>query len=489
MPADPVDVVVVGSGPNGLAAAVTLARSGLSVRVLEAQPSIGGGARTVEGLVPGVVHDLCSAVHPLALASPFFRRFDLGARGVDLVAPEVSYAQPLLGGSAGLAYRSLERTVVGLGPDGVAWRRLFEPLVEHADAVVEAVLGDHRRLPRDLVSAVRFGLRTLEQGLGVTWDRRFTGPQAPALLTGVASHAITPLPSLAAAGTALLLGTLAHAPGWSVPVGGTQAITDALVADLQAHGGVVETGREVRRFEDLGRARAYVFDTTPGTVEQVMGERLPARVRRGLRRYRHGNAAAKVDLVLSGPVPWTDRAIGEAGTVHVGGSREQLVRTEHEVAHGRHPDEPVILLSDPTVADPSRLGPDGIRPVWTYTHVPAGSPRDMTEAVLDQLERHAPGVRDLVVAARGIPAAEMSEHNANYVGGDISAGAITLPRMLVGPMASPDPYRVGPAGVYLCSAAVPPGPGVHGMGGWHAARRVLADRFGVLTPPDLAPDA
>lgn len=482
-----VDVVVVGSGPNGLAAAVTLARSGLSVHVLEAQPTAGGGARTVPGIVEGVVHDHCSAVHPMALASPFFRRFDLAGRGVELLTPEVSYAQPLADGAAAVAYRSLERTVEHLGVDGAAWRDLMAPLVDRADGVVGLVLGDHRAVPRDLVAAVGFGLRVLEQGLGATWGRRFREERAPALLTGVAAHAITPLPSLPAAGTALLLGALGHATGWCIPRGGTAGITDAMLADLVAHGGTVTTGHPVRSAADLPPARAHVFDTTPATVAHVLGDRMPARTARGFRRFRHGNGAAKVDFVLSGPVPWTHPEVGRAGTVHLGGSRSEMVRAERAVAQGRHSEHPMVLLSDPAVVDPGRVGPGGIRPLWTYAHVPGGSERDMTAAVTAEIERFAPGFRDVVVAARAVPAARMALDNANYVGGDIAGGAITLRRMLVGPGWQRDPYATGVEGAYLCSSSAPPGPGVHGMGGWHVARRVLRDRFGISGPPDLRP--
>ncbi|MCL3861517.1 NAD(P)/FAD-dependent oxidoreductase [Actinotalea sp. K2] len=482
------DVVVVGSGPNGLSAAVTLARSGLSVVVLEGQPTSGGGARTVDlGMDPSVRHDLCSAVHPMALASPFYRRFDLRARGVELCTPEISYAQPLADGDAGVAYQDLGRTAAALGPDGDAWTGLMGPLVEHADAVVALIMGDHRQVPREVRTAVRFGLRTLEQGLSATWGRRFSGQRAPALLTGVAAHATTPLPSLAAAGTALLLGSLAHTTGWSVPRGGTQRITDALVADLVAHGGEIVVDRPVASRADLPVARAYLFDTAPGLVAQVMGDRMPTRNERGFRRYRHGNAAAKVDFVLSGPVPWSNAAVARAGTVHVGGSREQMQAAEHAVAHGRHASRPVVLVSDPAVSDPSRLGAGGTRPLWTYAHVPAGSTLDPTEVVTAQIERYAPGFRDVVLDSRSIPASRMAEHNANYVGGDISTGAVTLPRMLGGPVPVWDPYATGADGVFLCSAAVPPGPGVHGMGGWHAARRVLRQVFGIMVPPDLSP--
>lgn len=484
-----VDVVVVGSGPNGLAAGVVLARAGLSVHVVEEQTTLGGGARSFDGWVgdESVRHDLCSAVHPMALASEFFRRFDLAARGVDLRVPEVSYAQPLDRGAAGLAYLSLDRTVAGLGQDGPAWRALMGPLVEHVDEVVALIMGDHRSLPRSLATAVRFGLRALEQGSGLSWDRRFAGPEAPALLTGVAAHAITPLPSIAGAGTALMLGALAHAVGWPVPVGGTQAITDALVADLRAYGGTTETGHRVTHLDELPRAEAYLFDTSPRAAAQILGDRMPPRLARGFRDHRHGNAAAKVDFVLSGPVPWRVAEVGHAGTVHVGGSRADMVEAEHAVAAGRHADRPMVLLSDPSVSDPGRVDGQGRRPLWTYAHVPAGSPLDVTEAITAQVERFAPGFRDVVVASRCVPASRMADHDAVYVGGDIAGGAITLPRMLLGPVPQWDPYATGVPGAYLCSSAVPPGPGVHGMGGWHAARRVLAERFGRDAPPDLSP--
>lgn len=478
------DVVVVGSGPNGLAAAVTLARAGLGVLVLEAQPTVGGGARTLDlGLADGVVHDVCSAVHPMAWASPFFSGFDLAARGVELLVPEVSYAHPLPDGRAGVAFHDLERTVDALGVDGGVWRSLVGGAHEPA---VRVALGDKRSVPLvDPRAALRFGLGVLEQGTRA-WDRRFVDDVAPALLTGVAAHAISRLPSFAAAGTALLLATLAHAgSGWPLPRAGSGSIVAALRQDLEAHGGTVRTDHRVARFGDLPPAHCYLFDTTPRTLVEVLGDRLPTRARTALEAFRYGDAASKVDFVLSGPVPWSVPDVGRAGTVHVGGTRAEMVRAEGAVASGRHADLPMTLVSDPTVVDETRLV-DGLRPLWTYAHVPSGSDVDVTEAVTRHIERYAPGFRDVVVTSRCTPASRMSEHNENYVGGDISAGAASIRQLFARPTARWDPYFSGRDGVYLCSASTPPGPGVHGLGGWYAARRALRE-FGITAAPSLAP--
>ncbi|MBZ2199747.1 phytoene desaturase family protein [Occultella gossypii] len=485
------DAVVIGSGPNGLAAAVTLARAGLEVTVFEAEETVGGGARTLDlGLAPGVVHDICSAVHPLALASPFFAEFDLAARGVDLRVPEVAYAQPMPDGPAGIAYRSLGRTAAELGPDGAAWFDLFGPLVENAAVLTELALGNRRSLPSGLLTpgglraAIGAAARLLEQGTRA-WSARFRGDVAPALFTGVAAHSISTQPSLAGAGTAIMLATHAHAAGWPIPVGGSGAIIGALRADLEAHGGRIQTGHRVRTWRELPRARAYLFDTTPATLLGIWGERIPERVRAALARFRYGDAAAKVDYVLSDAVPWADPRVGEASTVHVGGTREEMAYAESLVAEGAHAATPMVLFSDPSVADPGRIVA-GLRPGWAYAHVPAGSTVDVTEAVTAQIERFAPGFRDVVVSSRCVPAADMAEHNQNYVGGDIAAGAVSTWGMAARPRLSTDPFAAGIPGVYLCSASVPPGPGVHGMGGHHAARRALAQRFKV-PPPSLAP--
>ena len=487
-----IDAVVLGSGPNGLTAAVVLARAGLEVLVLEAEDGIGGGTRTVDlSLAPGIRHDLCSAVHPMALASPVLRAFDLEGRGVDMRVPEVSFAQPLIAEPSALSWRDLDRTVDGLGADGPAWRRTVGALAAHHEELVDLTLGDKRSIPGSNLTPA--GLRTAAtlgamiglQG-GPAWDLPLRTERGRALLTGVAAHAIGRLPGLAPAATAVLLAALGHAVGWPVPVGGSQAIADALAADLAAHGGRVRTGHRVRSWRDVPPARTVLLDTTAPAAAEIMGGRLAPRRARALRRFRPGDGAAKLDLVLSGPIPWRDPDVGRAATQHVGGTRAEMARAEAEVAAGRTPRTPMILVSDPAVADPSReVG--GLRPVWAYAHVPHGDTTDPTAMILDRLEAFAPGVRDLVVASRGVPAAELVHHNPNLVGGDLALGAVTMRAMIARPTASVDPYRLDEDGWYLCSAATPPGPGVHGMSGLHAARRALRDRFGVRDLPDLSP--
>jgi phytoene dehydrogenase-like protein len=482
-----VDVTVVGSGPNGLSAAVICARAGLRVQVVEAQPTFGGGARTAADFeFPGVLHDICSAVHPLALASPFFAEFDLPARGVQLAVPEIAYANPLPGRPAAIAYHDLMRTCAELD-NGASWRRFLGPLVKRSDAVVAFLLGDKRSVPRSLPSVVRLGLRMLAQGTPA-WGS-LSGDDARALFTGVAAHAITPLPSLASAGAGLMLATLAHAIGWPIPVGGTQVISDALIADLRAHGGELTAGTEVTSPPGPpGPAGSVVvFDTAPTALLRVFGDALPPQYAKALRRYRFGPGAAKVDFVLSDDIPWTDPRLKQAPTLHLGGTREQMAQAEADIAAGRHAESPMVLASVPHVADPGRLDAQGRRPFWTYAHVPAGSTLDATEAVTGVVERFAPGFRDIVVAARAVPAVQMVDHNANYVGGDISVGGNSTWRAIAGPTPRLNPWQTPIPKVYLCSAATPPGAGVHGMAGYYAARTLLRREFGISEMPKLTP--
>jgi phytoene dehydrogenase-like protein len=476
-----VDVTVVGSGPNGLATAVICARAGLKVQVVEAQPTFGGGARTATDLdFPGVLHDVCSAVHPLALASPFLGEFDLPARGVQLAVPEIAYANPLPGRPAVIAYRDLERTCAELA-DGASWRRLLGPLVTDSPAVVGLLLGDKRSVPSSLPSALRLGLRILAQGTPA-WGS-LVGEDARALFTGVAAHVISRMPSMTAAGAGLMLATLAHSVGWPIPVGGSRVITDALIADIRAHGGKLSPGVEITE----PPSGVVAFDTAPTALLQIYRDALPARYAKALRRYRFGPGVAKVDFVLSDEIPWSDKRLRQAPTLHLGGSREQMARAEADIAAGRHAQWPMVLAASPHVADPGRIDSEGRRPFWTYAHVPSGSTVDATEAVTGVVERFAPGFRDIVLAARAVPAARMSDHNANYVGGDIGTGGNSAWRAIAGPTPQLNPWRTPIPKVYLCSAATPPGGGVHGMAGYYAARTLLRREFGIPTMPALGP--
>lgn len=476
-----VDVTIVGSGPNGLSAAVICARAGLAVRVIEAQPSPGGGARTLpDPEFPGVSHDICSAVHPLALASPFFGEFDLAARGVQLVAPEISYANPLPNRPAAIAYRSLDRTCAELD-QGESWRRLFEPLTRHPDGVLGFFLGDKRSLPPDLPTTVRTGLRVLAQG-SPAWST-LHGEDARALFTGVGTHAISRMPSPVNSGAGLMLGTVAHTAGWPVPVGGTQVIPDTLIADLQAHGGELITGEPVTSPPD----GVVIYDTAPTALLDIYADTVPPRYAKALRRYRFGPGVCKIDFVLSGEIPWRDPRMGTSPTIHMGGTRAQMAMAEREIAAGRHAERPMTLAALPHLVDPTRIDAGGRRPLWTYSHVPADSPADLTETVTTMFESVAPGFRDLVLAARCVPAAKMTQHNANYVGGDIIVGGATLFAALVGPTLRLNPWTTPIPKAYLCSSATPPGTGVHGMAGFYAARTVLKREFGITDLPKLAP--
>ncbi|WP_125613052.1 phytoene desaturase family protein [Specibacter cremeus] len=476
------DAVVVGAGPNGLAAAVTLARAGLDVRLFEAKDTVGGGTRTGEATLPGFRHDICSAVHPMALASPFFRAFELDRR-IELAVPAISYGHPLDGGRAGIAWRDLDRTVDELGPDGRAYGALLRPLLRRLDGVIDFTQHGLVRLPRDPLAAVLLGLRTLEQGTA-GWNLRFRQDTAPAMLAGVAAHAIGRLPGLGTAGAGLLLGTLAHAAGWPVPIGGSQAIADALAADFTAHGGRITLGRTVTSVRELRAetgAAAVVLDVTPRALVSMAADELPQRYIRSMESFKYGAGVCKVDYALSGPVPWTNADLAGAPTLHLGGTRAAIARAENRVLAGGIPADPYVLVSQPGVLDPTRA-PAGQHTLWAYTHVPAGSSGDRAGAITAQIERFAPGFRDLVLASRTVTAAQLPGYNANYIGGDISTGAVTIAQLLRRPVVAADPWRTPAPGLYLGSAATPPGPAVHGMCGWLAARSALRHTFGLPAP-------
>ncbi|GAA3765508.1 NAD(P)/FAD-dependent oxidoreductase [Microbacterium kribbense] len=468
---------IVGSGPNGLAAAVALARAHYDVRVIEACATAGGGARTAELTLPGFRHDVCSAVHPAALSSPFFQAFGLDR--LDWIVPEASFAHPLDGGRAAIAWRDLDRTVVGLGADGPAWRAVVRPLNRHLAQVAEFTGNQLIRVPRHPITAARFALRMAQ--VGTMTGRRVFGTfrteAGAALYTGVAAHANTRLPSLAAAASALYLLAHAHSTGWAYPRGGSATISGALVDDLITHGGSLDLSHRVEDLSalDWGDPDAgdlLLLDAAPRLALTLPD--VPARYARAVRRYRYGPAAAKVDFALDGPVPWTNPDVAAAATVHVGGTRHQIETSENAVAAGGVTDRPYVLLVQPSVLDASRA-PDGHQTLWAYLHVPPGSTLDPTELISRQIERFAPGFRDRILATHVMTAAQRHAYNPADIGGDILGGSFTLAQALRRPVLSTTPWRTPMRGVYLASAATPPGPGVHGMPGWLAARQALRD--------------
>ncbi|MPY82991.1 MAG: NAD(P)-binding protein [Actinophytocola sp.] len=462
--------IVVGAGPNGLAAAVTLAQAGVGVTVLEAADEIGGGTRSSELTVPGVLHDHCSAVHPMGIGSPFMRSLDLERHGVSWCWPEVDLAHPLDGGGAGVMVRSIGDTAEGLGSDGRQWRRLFGPLAEGFDDLAEDLLRPVAHLPKHPLRLARFGPRALLPATMLA--RRWRTAEAKALFAGVAAHVYHPLtaPTTAALGTMMIAS--GHRFGWPVARGGSRTITAALAAIVEAHGGKIETGVRVRSLDELPPADVMMLDLTPGAAADLLGDRLPGRVRRAYRRFRPAPGAFKVDLAVEGGIPWRNEACRKAGTLHLGGTIDEVVHAEREIHFGRMPDRPFVLVAQQYLADPSRSAGD-VHPIWAYAHVPHGYTGDATEAIIDQIERFAPGVRDRIVGRFVRSTADMAAYNPNYVGGDIITGANTPLQMVMRPRVALDPYYTGVSGVFICSAATPPGAGVHGMGGHNAARSAL----------------
>jgi phytoene dehydrogenase-like protein len=470
---DGVDAVVVGSGPNGLAAALTMARAGLSVHVIDGAATPGGGCRTEELTLPGFWHDVCSAVHPLASASPFFTGTDLATFGVSSLTPKVAFAQPLDGGRAVAATGSVDETAAELGPDARTYRRLLGPLAQDLPLILPTVLGPlGRTIPAHPLAMARFGTEGLLPASVLA--RRFRGDEAKSLLAGAAAHTMLPLNRPLTSSFGLLFLMIAHSVGWPFVEGGSARLTDALVTELTSLGGRVETGRWVTSLGDLPKARAVLLDVTPRQFVALAGDRLPARSRRALQRFRYGPGVCKVDWALSGPVPWQAPACREAGTVHLGGTFAEVAASEADVAAGRHPERPFCLIAQAGVVDPSRA-PAGQQTLWGYCHVPRGSDVDMSARIEAQIERFAPGFRDLILARSVRTATEMERYNPNYVGGDISGGASTLWQTVLRPTPRWNPYRTALPGVYLCSASTPPGGGVHGMCGAWAARTALAD--------------
>jgi phytoene dehydrogenase-like protein len=471
------DAVVVGSGPNGLTAAVTLAQAGLRVRVFEAADKAGGGTRTEELTLPGFRHDVCSAVHPFGVGSPALAALPLADHGLEWIHPDLALAHPLLDGSAAVLARSVDETVASLGRDDRAWRRLVGPFLGRWSELAGDVLGPIAMgLPRHPVLLARFGLRAV-------WPvqlaaRAFREDRTRMLLAGIAGHAIAPPTSPLTTSVGLMLALAAHEVGWPVARGGSQAIADSLVSYLESLGGQVETGTVVTGLDQLPAARAYLLDVMPRDLVAIAGDRLPERYRTQLGRYRHGPAVFKVDYALADAVPWKAEECRRAATVHLAASLGEIGGALAAVASGRPPDPPFLIVAQPTIIDASRA-PEGRHTLWAYGHVPRGWNGDLTTAIEDQIERFAPGFRDLVLARSAWGPPRLQAHNRSMIGGDIAGGVFQGRQVLFRPVVARVPYATPDPAIFLCSAATPPGPGVHGMGGYLAAKVALRRAFGV----------
>jgi phytoene dehydrogenase-like protein len=462
-----VDAVVIGSGPNGLAAAVALAREGIRVRIHEAQSSIGGGTRSAELTLPGFVHDVCSAIHPMGAASPFFRELPMREHGLEWIHPEIALAHPLDDGSAVVLVRSLDETASMLGEDARTYRRIIAPVAEHFDDL--DLLGPVLRVPAHPWLLGRFAFHAVRSAAALP----FEGERARALVAGLAAHASMRLDSAFTGSFPMIFSAAAHAFGWPLAKGGSQAIADALASILRSHGGTIVTGD---RIEMLEGDAAYVFDTSAAALERIAGDRLPAPYRRKLRRFPRGPAAFKIDWALSGPVPWRAAECRRAGTVHLGGTFEAIAASEAEVLRGGHPERPFVIATQQSLFDATRA-PPGKHTLWAYCHVPNGSTFDMAERIEAQIERFAPGFRDLVLGRHVMAPSDFEAHDENYAGGDISGGSNAGLRLFARPVLARDPYRTPAKDIYLCSSSTPPGPGVHGMCGYRAAASALRQSF------------
>ncbi len=464
------DAIVVGSGPNGLSAAVALARKGHSVLVIEAADTIGGGSRTKELTLPGFHHDVCSAVHPMAVASSFFREIELEKHGLEWVHPTVPLAHPLDDGTAAVLHRSVAETAEGLGPDAMAYRKLMSPLVRNADGLFRDLVGPFR-FPHHPILSARFALRGVRSGANLA-ESYFRGDPAKALLAGLTGHSQLPLEKVPSAAAAIMLGVAGHAVGWPMPRGGAQRIAEALASVFREAGGTIEVGRRVQSINELPPARAVLFDLTPRQVVAIAGEQFSQRYRQKLERYRYGMGVFKLDWALSGPIPWKAEACRGAGTLHLGGTLNEIAASERSSWNGMPPEKPFVLLTQPTMFDPSRA-PPGKHIAWGYCHVPHGSTFDMTERIESQVERFAPGFRSLIIARHTLNPAGMESYNANYIGGEINGGVHDMWQLFGRPVLKLDPYATATKGIFFCSSSTPPGGGVHGLCGYFAARSAL----------------
>src|SRR6266446_1067801 len=474
--ADEYDAVVVGSGPNGLAGAITLARAGLSVLVLEANSSIGGGARSAELTLPGFVHDVCSAVHPLAAGSPFFQTLPLERFGLDWIQPEIPLAHPLDDDTAACLQRDVDLTAGSFGEDARSYRNLMAPLARDWEKLAPEFLQPMLHLPRYPLALARFGIPAI---LPATLLTRFLfkNESTRALFAGIAAHSFLPLESPVSSAFALVLGSAGHAVGWPIPRSGSQSISNALAKYLIELGGEIEIDRRIQNLDQLPKSRVTLFDTTVWQLARIAGDRLPNRYRGRLENFRHAPGIFKIDYALSSPIPWKAEGCRRAGTIHLGGTIDEIASAEREIDRGKVPERPFTLVAQQSLFDDTRA-PRGQHTLWAYCHVPFGCKIDVAERVESQIERFAPGFRDCILARHKVSAVDLEKSNPNLAGGDIDGGAANLAQLIARPILSPTPYRTPLRGFYLCSASTPPGGGVHGMCGYHAARAALKDVFG-----------
>jgi phytoene dehydrogenase-like protein len=473
---DAYDAIIVGSGPNGLAAAITLARAGCSVLVYESNGTIGGGARSAELTLPGFVHDVCSAVHPLAAGSPFFRTLPLERFGLEWIQPEIPLAHPLDDGSAACLYKDVDLTAEQLQEDSGAYRRLMKPLAGNWENLSIEFLQPILHVPRHPFVLARFGVPALCPAT-LLGNFIFKGEPARALFAGIAAHSFLPLEALVSSAFALVLGLAGHAVGWPIPRGGSQRISNALAAYLRELGGNIEVNHRIENLRDLPKSRAILLDVSVWEFLRIAGQQLPARYRRRLESFRHAPGIFKIDYALSEPIPWKAEACRRAGTIHLGGGIDEIAAAEREVARGKIPDAPFVLVAQQSLFDATRA-PRNQHTLWAYCHVPFDCKMDMSDQIESQIERFAPNFRDCVLARHKMGPADLEKANPNLAGGDINGGAANLMQLIARPILSPSPYRTPLPGVYLCSASTPPGGGVHGMCGYHAARVALREIFG-----------